>query len=529
MPNETNLPPISIVIFGASGDLTWRKLIPALYNLYLDNQLPERFSIIGMNRQTVAIDEWHSRLREGVDQFSRRGKVDPAQWDAFASHLLLGQSGNFDDPATFENLAQTIHEQEKNWGEKATRIFYLSTPPSLVETIARNLGQAHLTEDNQRARLVVEKPFGRDYASARSLNQSLLKTLDECQIYRIDHYLGKETVQNILAFRFANALFEPVWNRRYIDHIQITVAEQVGVEHRGSYYDQSGALRDMIQNHLLQILSLVAMEPPIAFNADEIRARKVDVLRAIRPIPVDDLSWYASRGQYGSGWLEGEHVPGYRYESDINPSSSTETFAALKLFVDNWRWQDVPFYLRTGKRMPQKISRVIIQFHPVPHQSFPTTASLDWQPNRIEVDIQPDEGIVLRFQAKQPGVILRLSPQEMHFRYSEAFQTTPPEAYETLLLDVMRGDATLFMRADQVECAWKVVALVQESWNSIPLSDSVSDSVSNSASDSASNSASGSAYYPSGSWGPESAEALIARDGRSWFQPTPLDTPRKGK
>ncbi|MEO8358180.1 MAG: glucose-6-phosphate dehydrogenase, partial [Chloroflexota bacterium] len=293
-------------------------------------------------------------------------------------------------------------------------------------------------------------------------------------------------------------LFEPIWNRRYIDHIQITVAEQVGVGHRGGYYDHSGALRDMLQNHLLQILSLIAMEPPVAFNADEIRARKVDVLRAIRPIPTDDLSHYAVRGQYASGLLEGEHLPGYRSEPDIDPASTTETFAALKLFVDNWRWQDVPFYLRTGKRLPQKVSQAIIQFRPVPHQSFPVSASFDWQPNRLEIDIQPDEGITLHFQAKQPGVTLRLSLQEMRFRYTEAFQTPAPEAYETLLLDIMRGDATLFMRADQVESAWKVVAPVQENWSSAPLSDS--------------------AFYPSGSWGPKEADALIAEDG-GWHNP----------
>jgi len=499
MTNDSKFPPVSIIIFGATGDLVWRKLVPALYNLYLDNQLPEKFSIFSMNRKTVTLDDWRSHMRIGIDQFSRRGKTESVQWEKFATHLFLSPPGDFDDSITYKNLANAVNEQDKTWNEKAIRIFYLSTPPTIVETIVENLGQAHLTDDRQRTRLVVEKPFGHDYASACALNQSLLETLDETQIYRIDHYLGKETVQNILAFRFANALFEPIWDRRYIDHIQITVAEQVGVEHRGGYYDQSGALRDMLQNHLLQILSLIAMEPPVAFNADEIRARKVDVLHAIRPIPADQLNHYAVRGQYNSGWLMGERVSSYRNEPDVDPNSSTETFAALKLFIDNWRWQDVPFYLRTGKRLPQKVSQAIIQFHPVPHQSFPISASVDWQPNRLEIDIQPDEGIALRFQAKEPGVILRLSSQEMHFRYAEAFQTAAPEAYETLLLDVIRGDATLFMRADQVESAWKVVAPVLDIWSSVSPSDFPN--------------------YSSGSWGPESAEMLIAQDGRSWLQP----------
>jgi glucose-6-phosphate 1-dehydrogenase len=507
MPTEPKLPPVSLVIFGAAGDLTWRKLVPALYNLFLGNLMPEKFAIFGVDGKSVGLNDWRKRLLDGVNQFSRRGKANPAQWKDFATHLLSCQSGDFNAVTTFEALAETLSAQDKTWGEHAERVFYLATPPTIVETIVQNLGQAHLTHDRQRMRLVVEKPFGHDLDSARLLNRSLLKTLDESQIYRIDHYLGKETVQNILAFRFANALFEPIWDRRYIDHVQITVAEQVGVEHRGGYYDHSGALRDMIQNHLFQIVSLIAMEPPAAFNADEIRARKVDVLRAIRPIPTDHLSLYAARGQYGPGWLEGERLTGYRREPDVDPASVTETFAALKLFIDNWRWQDIPFYLRTGKRLSQKASQAIIQFRPVPHQSFPASASQDWQPNRLEIDIQPDEGIALHFQVKQPGVDLHLSSQMMRFRYTEAFHTPPPEAYETLLLDAMRGDATLFMRADQVESAWSVIAPVLDVWGSVAPSDFPN--------------------YPSGTWGPESAEALIAQDGRRWLQPVFPDQQNK--
>ncbi len=494
-----NLSPVDIIIFGAAGDLTWRKLIPAIYNLYFGNLMPEKFAIFGVDAKPTSVGDLRKRLLDGVNQFSRRGKAKPGQWDEFARHIVDCLAGDFSNDQTFDKLGKALASQDKAWGEHAERVYYLATPPTVVETIVHNLGQAHLVTDRKRARLVFEKPFGHDLESAHHLNQVLLKTLEESQIYRIDHYLGKETVQNILAFRFANALFEPIWDRRYIDHVQITVAEQVGVEHRGGYYDRSGALRDMIQNHLLQVLCLVAMEPPAAFNADEIRARKVDVLRAIRPIPVDHLHQYASRGQYGPGWLEGERVIGYRSEPDVGPSSSTETFAALKLFIDNWRWQDIPFYLRTGKRLAQKVSQAIIQFRPVPHQSFPASANQDWLPNRLEIEIQPDEGINLHFQAKVPGVDLRLSSQEMRFRYSEAFNTSPPEAYETLLLDVIRGDATLFMRADQVESSWGVIEPVLEAWSSVDPGDFPN--------------------YLSGTWGPPSAEALIAQDGRRWLQP----------
>jgi glucose-6-phosphate 1-dehydrogenase len=497
MQNKAKVPNTAIVIFGAAGDLTWRKLIPALYSLFLDDFLPEEFAIIGVDGKPISADDWERRLRAGVEQFSRQGKIDPSKWRAFATHLGGCLSGDSRQTETFQTLAKSLKEYDQKLGDRAAHVFYLATPPTVVEEIARNLGGAGLVKDPQTSRLVFEKPFGHDLASARALNRALLEVLDESQIYRIDHFLGKETVQNILAFRFANALFEPIWNRRYIDHVQITVAEQLGVEHRGAYYEHAGALRDMIQNHLMQILSLIAMEPPVAFTADEIRARKLDVLRAVRPIPTEQLSRNAVRGQYGPGWLEGERVPGYRDEPSVDASSTIETFAAVKLFIDNWRWQGIPFYLRTGKRLTQSVSRAIVQFRPVPHQAFPASANLNWQPNRLIIDIQPNEGICLCFLAKQPGVALRLSPQEMAFRYAEAFKTEPPEAYETLLLDLMRGDATLFMRADQVEAAWSLIEPVLEVWSSIEPSDFPN--------------------YSSGSWGPECAEALIAQDTRSWL------------
>ena len=490
--------PCLFVIFGAGGDLAWRKLVPALFDLHLDGYLPKDFAVLGIGRREQGDDVFRDHLRQGVDNFSRRGKAAADAWQAFATKVSYLACDIATD-AGGKALAERLAAMEQGREQLPNRIFYMAIPPMLVGEVAGQLRQVGLCRDCDRDRLVVEKPFGHDLASARELDATLTAILAERQIYRIDHYLGKETVQNLLAFRFANALFEPIWDRRYIDHVQITVAETVGVGQRGGYYDQSGALRDMVQNHLLQILCLIAMESPVSFDADEIRNKKVDVLRAIHPLRPEKVHQSAVRGQYGPGRLGDQAVPGYRQEEDGLADSVTETYAALRLFIDNWRWQGVPFYLRTGKRLPAKVSQVSILFRPPPHQSFPASAVENWQPNRLVIRIQPEEGITLRIQAKQPGTRMLLSPVDMNFCYRDAFKSAAPEAYETLLLDVMRGDATLFMRADQVEAAWSVVSPVLDAWGAVPPVDFPD--------------------YAAGSWGPESAATLLSQDGRSWFAP----------
>ena len=497
--------PVVLVIFGSGGDLNWRKLTPALYNLFLDKWLPEKFAIIGVDRREMSMEEFRDHLLDGVNRFSRRGRADPTTWSDFASHLAGYISADFDDSAMFTTLKDKLAAFDKGWNCRANHVFYLATPPALIPTVSEQLGSANLTSERDRARIVVEKPFGRDLKSAQELNAKLASVFHESQIYRIDHYLGKETVQNILVFRFANAFFEPVWDRRYIDNVQITVAEQVGVEHRGGYYEHAGALRDMVQNHLMQVLCYIAMEPPVSFDANEVRNKKLDVLRAIRPLRKKQVLECAVRGQYGPGRIDGENVIGYRQEPDVAPDSQAETFAAIRLFIENWRWQGVPFYLRTGKRLGEAISTVSIQFQAVPHQPFPASAlEKHWQPNRLTIEIQPDEGICLHFHAKHPGPKICLESVDMRFSYKEAFNTEPPKAYETLLLDVLRGDATLFMRADQVEEAWSIVDPILEVWQAH------SANFPN---------------YPAGTWGPDAAESLLREDGRSWMQSA---SPREG-
>ena len=496
MSANTKSEPTIFIIFGGTGDLNARKIMPALYNLFLDDWMPDQFSIIGTGRTKLSDDEFRKNMLDDLNQFSRSGKAEKDKWATFSANLFY-QVSDVNDAETYKEFGQKIDQHNTEWKAKANVIFYLAVSPNLFPIIASNLAKAKLTEDKNRTRIVIEKPFGHDLETARELNKLLAGIFDERQVYRIDHYLGKETVQNIMAFRFANSILEPIWNRAYIEHVQISVTEQLGVEERGDYYDGSGALRDMIQNHLLQLLCHIAMEPPISFNADEVRDRKVDVLKAMRKFGPEDVRNSAVRGQYGAGWMKGKEVPAYRSEPKVNPDSNTETFAAIKFFVDNWRWQGVPFYLRTGKRLHQSSSVITIQFRDVPHLIFPTEAAESWQQNRLIISIQPEMSIRLQVQAKRPGIDMVLNAVDMVFDYKGTYTQQAPEAYETLILDTMLGDQTLFMRGDQVEAAWELVMPILSTWQN-----KKSLNFPN---------------YSADSWGPESAEALIARDGFNWF------------
>ncbi|HEY7371816.1 MAG TPA: glucose-6-phosphate dehydrogenase [Polyangia bacterium] len=505
--------PAVMVIFGASGDLARRKLLPALYSLTRDRLLPSRFAIVGFARRAVSDDAFRAEMRAACDEFARRRPIDPALWSAFARNIFYHQ-GEYDDLASFVSLKQRLGDIERDLGLHGNRVFYLATPPSSFASVIRSLGQAELAPRPPPptaprppgppppfARVIIEKPFGTDLETARSLNRDIHETLDERQIYRIDHYLGKETVQNLLVFRFANGIFEPIWNNRFVDHVQITGAESIGVEGRGGYFEQAGSLRDMVQNHLLQVLSLFAMEPPVTFDADAVRDEKLKVLKALRSIPESDFEQHVVRAQYAAGSIGGRAVPGYRQEPNVSPTSTTETFVALKLHIDSWRWAGVPFYLRSGKRMPKRVTEIAVYFKEAPHLLFGRRGE-SIRPNVLAIRIQPDEGIALNFGSKLPGPAMEIAPVSMEFRYGSSFGVEPPEAYERLILDCLLGDSTLFTRADEVEASWTWVSRIHRRW-----AEEAADGRSRLDS------------YPAGSWGPPAADLLLTADGRTWRLP----------
>lgn len=486
----------AMVIFGAAGDLTRRKLIPALYNLAKEQLLPRDFAIVGVSRTDFTSETFREKITEDIHKYAD-GAVDDELW-SWLVRRLYHVKGEFDDPATYDKLKEALDKADTEHGTKGNYFYYLATAPNFFSVVVDHLGQTKLAceTDSSWRRVIVEKPFGRDLDSARALTHELQKTLKEKQIYRIDHYLGKETVQNILAFRFANGIFEPIWNRRYIDHVQISVAETVGVEKRGGYYDGAGALRDMVPNHIMQLITLTAMEPPISFEANAVRDEQAKILHAIQPFSSEDVLSKTVRGQYGEGPMNNQPVPAYRSEDGVPPDSRTETFVAMRLLIDNWRWAGVPFFLRTGKRLPCRNTHVVIQFRRAPFMLFRETQVEDMMPNQLVLHIQPEEGISLRFAAKTPGPAMQLGEVNMDFAYADYFGVVPSTGYERLLHDCMTGDATLFQRADMVEAGWSIVNPVLDVWKALPPRTFPN--------------------YPAGAWGPKESDELMERDGRRW-------------
>ena len=489
--------PACFVLFGATGDLAHRKVIPALFQLWRTHLLPHEFTLVAVGRRPYSDDEFRAELKQALDVFSRVQPVDRETWDDLASRVFYHR-GDFADPASYASLAERLDRLDEERGTRGNRLFYLATQPSQFAEVVAQLGRVGLDHELHDAgwrRVVIEKPFGRDLDSAIRLNREVGKVFRERQVYRIDHYLGKETVRNLLVFRFGNGIFEPIWNRRHIDHVQITVAESIGIENRGSFYEETGASRDFLQNHLLQLLSLVAMEPPATFEADALRDEKVKVIRAIGEFTPEQVQRDVVRGQYGPGWVSAKPVIGYRSEPAVDPMSETETYIAARLTIDDWRWSGVPFYLRMGKRLPKRATEIAIQFKEVPHQLFRDSAT-DPEPNLLAMRIQPDEGIMLRFGAKVPGLGIDVRNVTMDFTYGSAFQTDSPDAYETLILDALLGDASLFTRADEVEEAWSIVDPIINAWAEMEVPQFPT--------------------YEAGTWGPEAAEDLLAREGRRW-------------
>jgi glucose-6-phosphate 1-dehydrogenase len=494
----TTAEPCSVILFGASGDLAKRKVIPAMYDLAQHNSLGERYAIIGFARTPMTDETFRTTIGEAAKTISEVGPIDPAKWNDFSSNLYYS-AGEYGDLNSYAQLAKRLAEIDAEKKLGGNRLFYLSTPPEVYPDIVQQLGRAGLarpTNPNSWVRIIIEKPFGRDLASARELNKIVLNVFEEKQVYRIDHYLGKDTVQNLLVLRFGNGIFEPLWNRNYVDHVQITAAETLGVERRGGFYETAGALRDMIQSHVLQLTSLTAVEPPASFDATAVRNEKLKVLQSIRPYDLEMVAQSVVRGQYAPGVVNGKKLAGYRDEPGVNPNSRTETFVAMKVLIDNWRWAGVPFYLRTGKRLAKRTTEIMIQFRCAPHIVF---RKREVEPNRLVLNIQPDEGISVSFGAKRPGTEMSIGNVTMNFSYREAFGGASRSAYATLLNDCLRGDATLFDRGDSVEAAWALVDPILDVWSAaktatVPM-------------------------YPAGTWGPKESDQLLERDDRQWYNP----------